>query len=191
MEWELLGGLGGAELGFRDEVGDGDLDVGGGGGAAADAAGADAAAAAAEGAGAAEADAGGALAAAQAEAATHLARVGELEGRLAQVTGQLEQVTARAGELQGQMLEAVRRALRAEHPEAVAELIAGGTVQELEASVEVARAAYQRALEAARRELAGQSTPAGNPAREAVDAAAVEGLSALGKIAHGMGKRSS
>jgi len=181
----LLGGLGLAERGFRDDVGGGELD----GATAPESPPATDALAAAEGAGSGAADPGAALAAAQAAAAAHLARVGELEGRLAELTGQLDQVTARAGELQGQLALAVQRALRAEHPDALAELIAGSTVQEVEASVEVAKAAYTRALEAARRELAGQSTPAGNPPREAADAAAVEGLSPIGKIAAGIGAR--
>lgn len=78
-------------------------------------------------------------------------------------------------------LALAREALIAAHPDAVPELIAGATPAELRASLVVAKAAFARALEAARAHLAGQAVSPGAPGRTLpVNAAA---LSPSAKIA--------
>src|SRR5579884_2969161 len=116
------------------------------------------------------------------ELATLRARVSELEVRLAEreaaLAEQAQAVTTaleRAAGLERQSLDHLRRALLAEHRgEVVAELVEGESPQALLASVERARAAWNAAVEAARRQLAQQQ------------ALAREGLSPLAKSAHGL-----
>lgn len=81
-------------------------------------------------------------------------------------------------------LAALRRALLAEHAGAIVpELVTGATAEELEASVATARAAWERASEAARQQLASLQVPASNGARPEDTLA---GLSPLDKIRLGL-----
>jgi len=88
-------------------------------------------------------------------------------------------------------LAAVRElALRA-HPDAVPELVGGGSVAEVVASLEPARAAYRRVAEAV-----GAAAPASAPVAPAVPAGAapalavdVDGLPAAEKIRRGLAGR--
>ena len=149
-------------------------------------------------------DAGGGEAPATLEAA--LGRIAELEERLAALGTERDAASARVTELEGTVtgrsaaegeatalaearaagLGYLRRALLAEHAGAVVpELVTGDTPEQLEASVEVARAAWDRATEAARQALRADRVPAGAPARNGTDPSA-EGLSPLGKIARGL-----
>lgn len=104
----------------------------------------------------------------------------ELAGARAEAAARAEALAAaqRAG------LDYLRRALLAEHAgQVVPELVAGNTAEELEASVERARAAFQAAVAAARAQLQQQRVPPGNAPRTRVD---VERLSPLEKIAQGL-----
>ena len=154
------------------------------------------------------ASAGGEEAPATLEAA--LGRIAELEGRLAALGAERDTAGAQAGaqaaESEGMVAERaadagesaalseartagigyLRRALLAEHAGTVVpELVTGDTPEQLEASVEVARAAWDRATEAARQALRAGRVPAGAPARNGTDPS-TEGLSPLGKIARGL-----
>ena len=85
-------------------------------------------------------------------------------------------------------LAAVRElALRA-HPDVVPELVGGGSVAELMASLEPARAAYRRIAEAARNAGAARPpvVPAGDAPRVAIDP---ELLPAAEKIRRGLAER--
>lgn len=84
----------------------------------------------------------------------------------------------------GAALALAREALIAAHPEAVPELIGGATVDELRASVAVARQAYARVAEMARARLAAESvSPAAVTRSHTVDLTA---LSPSAKIAHAL-----
>jgi hypothetical protein len=108
----------------------------------------------------------------------------ELERQLAATSQELDGVRASLGEAQRQTLEHLRRALLAEnHGQVVPELIAGATAEELLASVETARSAHTRAVEAARSALQAQQVPVGNAPRGVED---LSGLTPLAKIAHGL-----
>ena len=128
-----------------------------------------------------------------------LGRIAELEGRLAVLgadggseeagesgeSGESEDAsdTTRLAEISATSVAHLRRALLAENRgKVVPELVTGDTPEALEASVGVARAAWDRATEAARQALRADRVPAGAPARNGADAGA-EGLSPLGKIA--------
>ena len=87
---------------------------------------------------------------------------GEMDAARQEHEGELSALRARLVDAQQERLDIHRRALLAEHGgQVVAELVTGSTVDELEASVESARAAYARVLEAARRELGATSVPVG------------------------------
>ena len=102
------------------------------------------------------------------------------------------------GEVAGEELAAVREVVLRAYPDAVPELVSGASVVEVLASVEGARAAYRRVVEAA--EVAGAgatagtgasslpSVPAGAVTRPAVDP---ERLPAAEKIRRGLAGRSS
>ena len=76
--------------------------------------------------------------------------------------GELTALRAQLADAQHGQLDAHRRAILSEHAgQIVDELVTGGTVEELNASVEIARAAFGRALEAARRELGATTVPVG------------------------------
>jgi hypothetical protein len=84
-------------------------------------------------------------------------------------------------------LALAREALIAAYPEAVPELIGGATVEELQASVAVARQVYARVVEAARARLVADAvSPAAVTRSRAADLA---GLSAGAKIAQALRQR--
>jgi hypothetical protein len=118
----------------------------------------------------------------------------ELEQLARQVTGfqgEAETARAAAGDAQRESLGNLRRALLAENRGAlVEELVQGDTAEAITASVEAAKGAFNRATEAARRQLQRQQVPAGAAARDA-GAATAESLSPTGKIAEGLRQRSS
>ncbi|ACZ42676.1 hypothetical protein Tter_1770 [Thermobaculum terrenum ATCC BAA-798] len=94
-------------------------------------------------------------------------------------------------EVQLRLREAVeryRQAVVASHPDIVPELVEGQTIEEIDASLEVARAAYQRTVERARQSSV-QSLPASNPARSASPPADVRSAPAIAKIAWALGRR--
>jgi hypothetical protein len=96
----------------------------------------------------------------------------------------VEELRAELEETRARGLESHRRALLAENAgRVVPELVAGSTVEELEASVNVARNAFEAARTAALAEVAATRVPVGNPVRQAPS---IEGMSPLEKIAHGL-----
>jgi hypothetical protein len=70
-----------------------------------------------------------------------------------------------AGTSAAEALALAREALIAAHPDAVPELIAGATADELRSSVASAKAAFARALETARSALAAEPVSPGATAR--------------------------
>ncbi len=93
-----------------------------------------------------------------------------------------------AGDAQAATVAAVRRALLAEHAgQVVPELVTGESVQALEASVEVARAAFSQAAEAARAVTTSQTVPTG--AGSARTAPVTAGMSPLEMISAGLGAK--
>lgn len=72
------------------------------------------------------------------------------------------------------------------NPDAVPELIAGGSVEELDGSLETAKAAYARARDAARRELAASGPLPSSPPRRDAPPAGLEAAGPLAKIAWGL-----
>ena len=129
-----------------------------------------------------------------------LARIAELEGQVTTLVGERDTLTgerdtlaadrdARIGErdtAHGRELANLRRALLAEHAgRVVPELVSGADEAALLASVDVAKQAYTRALEAARTTIASQTVPAGAPSARVAPAA---GLSPLEMIESGLRK---
>ena len=135
-----------------------------------------------------------------------LGRIAELEERVTALGAERDAASTRVAELEGTVVERsaadgestalaearatgigyLRRALLAEHAGAVVpELVTGDTPERLEASVAPARAAWDRATEAAKQALRADRVPAGAPARNGADPS-TEGLSPLGKIARGL-----
>ena len=127
-------------------------------------------------------------------------RAGELEAvqaaldaRLAEATGAETAISAELAETRGALSAAhereianLRRALLAEHAgQVVPELVGGDDESALLASVEVAKQAYTRALEAARTTIANQTVPAGAPSARTAPAG---GLSPLEMIESGLRK---
>ena len=118
-------------------------------------------------------------------------RVGELEaaravqdGRLAEMIGAHDMASAALAEARSQGLAYLRRALLAEHAgQVVPELVGGDDEASLQASVEVAKQAFGRALDAVRVTLVQQAVPLGAPSVRAADGA---GLSALELIESGL-----
>ena len=114
-----------------------------------------------------------------------------LDARLTEATGTHTSVSAELAETQralhaasGRELTHLRRALLAEHAgQVVPELVGGDDEEALLASVEVAKQAYTRALEAARTTIASQTVPAGAPSARTAPAA---GLSPLEMIESGL-----
>jgi len=83
-------------------------------------------------------------------------------------------------------LQAYRRALLAEHrDEVIDELVQGASEEELEASLETARTAYQRVAEQTRQSAGVTHVPVGAPARQSEPP---EALSPLDKIVRGLRK---
>ena len=114
------------------------------------------------------------LAAAQAQ------ELAPLREEVARLTQALEQLRAEHAQLQQQALAAHRRALVAEHRgQVVEDLIRGETLEELEASVARARAAWEAVAQAVRQEALVRVPPGAGPAPEPE----AEALTPLGKIA--------
>ena len=113
-------------------------------------------------------------------------RIAALESDLASGAAQLAAATEAAGLAGQQALDAYRAQLIAENRDGIVEeLVVGGTREALEASVEVARAAFARVAEAARLQALGDRVPAGAGERGTSD---LDGLSPLEKIARGLTK---
>ena len=99
---------------------------------------------------------------------------------------ELEAARAELAAARAHRVESHRRALLAENAgRVVPELVAGDTAEALDASLEVARAAYERVREATVAEVAASAhVGAGNGVRgTALD---VEAMSPMQKIAHGL-----
>ena len=112
------------------------------------------------------------LAAVQAERDAHAARVAELE--------------AAHGEALSRGLDARRRALIAENAgQVVEELVQGATEEALDASVEVAKAAFARLSESVRGQLQAERVPGGGGQRAEEDTSQ---LSPFQKIVRGLSK---
>jgi chromosome segregation ATPase len=115
----------------------------------------------------------------------------DLDARLAEATGAHSTVAADLAAAQRALSAAhtsglanLRRALLAEQAgRIVPELVGGDDEEALLASVEVAKQAYSRAVEAARASIAQQTVPAGAPS---ADAASAVGLSPLEMIETGL-----
>jgi hypothetical protein len=120
-------------------------------------------------------------------------RIAEISGQVESLTGERDAARQQAEALQAErdaarhgQLDAHRRALLAEHRGVIVEdLVAGNSVEELEASVERAQAAHTRIAEQLKAQAAAE-VGAGAPAREPVN---VEGLSPAAKIAEGLRQR--
>ncbi len=113
-------------------------------------------------------------------------RIAALESDLAAGAAQLAAATEAAGLAGQQALEAYRAQLIAENRDGIIEeLVQGGTREALEASVEAARAAFNRVAEVARQSALGERVPAGAGERGTAD---LDGLSPLEKIARGLTK---
>jgi hypothetical protein len=113
------------------------------------------------------------------------ARITTLESAAQDAAAALEVERREHGEAQLRGLDHYRRALIAEHgATAVHELIQGSTEELLEASVEVARAAFAR-IQGQLPTGAAATVPAGAGARTGQD---VDGLSPVAKIARGLAK---
>lgn len=91
----------------------------------------------------------------------------------------------RAAQQLERAVERYREVLIAAHPDVVPELVRGADTDELDRSLEVARAAFARARDAARAELASAPTPT-NPLRREGPPAGLEGAGPLAKIAWGL-----
>jgi predicted nuclease with TOPRIM domain len=120
-------------------------------------------------------------------------RIDELESLLSQVRDEmtakqesLDEAQAEAAALREARQEALfgcRDALRLAHPELPPDLIRGGTVEELAASVESAKALVDQVRAALQAEKAAVRIPAGAPVDSGPD---LSGLSSRDKIAAGV-----
>ena len=98
---------------------------------------------------------------------------------------QRQQAGESESEKMGEVVRRYRDLLVAANPDAVPELIQGSDVDNLDRSVAVAKAAFARAKEAARAELAASPSPT-NPLRRDVPPAGLETAGRLAKIAWGL-----
>jgi len=85
-------------------------------------------------------------------------------------------------------VERYRQTVIASHPDIIPELVTGTTIEEVDASLQAARAAYQRAIESAR-QASLRVLPPTNPARAASPPADVRSAPAIAKIAWALGRR--
>ena len=92
-----------------------------------------------------------------------------------------------SGALTPAQLTAFREQAVRLNPNVIPELITGGTIEEVTASLGTAAAAFERVANGVRAQVAG-SLPAGGGTRE-VDTSAYEGLSPEGKIQFALGNR--
>jgi hypothetical protein len=88
----------------------------------------------------------------------------------------------------GRAVERYRELLVAANPDAVPELIAGADTDALDRSLEGAKAAFARAREAARAELARQGPAPTNPLRRDLPPAGLDTAGPLAKIAYGLAR---
>ncbi len=110
---------------------------------------------------------------------------GALDAQLTEAATARDEATATLAAAQAVGLANLRRALLAEHAgQVVPELVTGESEETLLASMEVARQAYGRALDAARATIASQTVPAGAPSARTVAASA--GLTPLEMIESGL-----
>ncbi len=131
---------------------------------------------------------------AQADAAERDAaatRLAELEPSVTTLQSEAETARTAAGHAQAEALGNLRRAILAENAgQVVPELVRGDTAEQLQASVDVAKAAFGRASEAARQQLAAQQVPGATTTRDAGAAAAANpNLSPVERIASGLASR--
>jgi hypothetical protein len=111
----------------------------------------------------------------------------EMVGLRQEQERELAVLRSELAEAQRGHIEAYRRALLAEHAgQIVDEMVTGNTLEELDASAEIARATYSRALEAARRELGGTLAPIGASLRMTPSS---DELSPIAKITAALGRR--
>lgn len=97
---------------------------------------------------------------------------------------EVERLRGELAEAQTRALASHRRALLAENAgRVVSELVAGSTAEEMEASLEIARRAFETVRAATMAEIASTPVPAGNPLRQG---AVLEGMSSMEKIAYGL-----
>ena len=114
------------------------------------------------------------------------ARLAEATGAHTTVAAELAATQQALSAAQAQGLDTLRRALLAEQAgQIVPELVGGLDETALLASVEMAKQAYGRAVEAARARIAQQTVPAGAPSARSGSAA---GLSPLEMIESGLRK---
>lgn len=109
-----------------------------------------------------------------------------LQRDLAAAREELESAVQGRNELAATAAEAVAaygELLRASAPDLIPEMVQGETVEELNASLSVAREAFARAKERAVRELAAAAVPPGGERAGGLDLSA---LSPTGKIAHAL-----
>ena len=126
----------------------------------------------------------GQLAALQAERDAAIARVGELERSRTAEGDRISALEQQLAQAQERGLGAYRRALLAEHAgQVVEELVQGGTEEALDASIEVAKGAYQRIADLVHQQTAAQAANGGGGQRSGQD---LETLSPLEKIARGL-----
>ena len=109
-----------------------------------------------------------------------------LQAELEEARSALESERATRGQLEADLsaaVESCRAAMLAGAPELPAEMVQGGTVAELEASFERAKAMAERVRRQVESEAAQERVPAGAPPRRGVDASA---LSSQQKILLGL-----
>jgi hypothetical protein len=116
----------------------------------------------------------------------------QLRNQLQEQGTELEELRGTVSEVRTAQLESHRARLIAEHPDAVAELIQGDSVDALNASVENAKTVYGRIAEGARSATAAATVPAGVPGAGAGGAAsgaaagAAQADSPMGRIQQGL-----
>lgn len=108
----------------------------------------------------------------------HAQRAAEMAAAGEALAAQLTEAQAQAQRGQTQLVEAHRGMVLARNPDLVPELVQGATLEEIDASVEVARAAYARIVEAQRAQAAAMVPAGASPRSEP----AAEELSPLAKI---------
>lgn len=97
---------------------------------------------------------------------------------------EVERLSGELAEARARALASHRRALLAENAgRVVPELVTGSTAEEMEASLEIARRAFETVRAATMAEMASTPVPAGNPPRQG---AVLEGMSSMEKIAYGL-----
>lgn len=113
----------------------------------------------------------------------------DLQGRIAQLEEEIisrdSEIAAMKESLKGAVVR-YRAAVLAGTPGVPQELIKGSTVEEIDASLELARRIVSRVREHLEAEATARSVPAGSPPRTAAD---LSGLSAEEKIAYALARQ--